>query len=92
PVFILSALSQIGLYILAVKLYRWYDVEKARFPFVIASPIILILEMIIERKVFGLSQIGLSILITGMLLTIIINPSSPKMNIRNIIKNHDNWL
>lgn len=76
-IFAVGAVSQIVMYSMAIFLYRWFDVEKARLPHVLATLVILVLEMLMEQKYFSISQIGLTLLITGMLITIILNPNSP---------------
>lgn len=77
-IFVVGAVSQVSLYLLAVQLYRWFDIEKTRLPYVLATVFILIMEMVMEQKYFGTSQIGLTLLVTGMLVTIILNPGTPK--------------
>ena len=79
-IIIIGALSQLFMYALTVTLYRWFDIEKARIPFVIAALSIMLLEMIFEHKIFSISQIGLSLIITGLLVTIILNPQTPTKN------------
>lgn len=76
-ILITGAVSQVALYLLAVVLYRWFTIEKTRLPYVLATVFVLVLEMIMEQKYFSVSQIGLTLLITGMLITIIRNPASP---------------
>lgn len=85
-IFLLSALSQVGLYTLAIMLYRWFDIEKARLPFVLATLTTMIIEMLFEHKVFGISQMGLSLLLTGMLITIILNPATPVRQLKGLKK------
>ncbi|WP_205748167.1 DMT family transporter [Dyadobacter luticola] len=89
-IFLLSAVSQICVYSLGIALYKWYNIERARIPFIIAGLFVMILEMIVEHKFFNTSQIALSILITGMLLTIVLNPASPQNSFQrkvNAIRN-----
>lgn len=76
-ILIIGALSQLFIYTLTVTLYRCFNIEKARLPFVIAALSIMLLEMIFEHKYFSISQIGLSLIITGLLVTIILNPQTP---------------
>lgn len=76
-ILIIGALSQLFIYTLTVTLYRWFNIEKARLPFVISALSIMLLEMIFEHKYFSISQIGLSLIITGLLATIILNPQTP---------------
>jgi len=76
-ILIISAISQLLIYTLTIKLYRWIDIEKARLPSVLAVLTIMILEMIFEHKFFSISQIGLSLIIIGLLVTIILNPKTP---------------
>lgn len=83
-ILIVSGLSQILMYALTIALYRWVDIERARLPSVLAVFIIMILEMILEHKLFSISQIGLTIIIIGLLTTIILNPKTPALkNINN---------
>jgi|GEM_PF-2435819 len=86
-IFITGALSQVSLYMLAVVLYRWFPVEKTRLPYVLATVFVLVLEMLVEQKYSSISQIGLTLLITGMLITIIRNPTSPEVHINWIKRN-----
>ncbi len=75
-IFILYTLSQFGIYILSIQLYKWYDVEKARLPYVFATFIIYFTEIILGNREFDLKQLILSIIITGMIITIIVNPKT----------------
>jgi len=68
-------------------LYRWFPVEKTRLPYVLATVFVLVLEMLVEQKYSSISQIGLTLLITGMLITIIRNPTSPEVHINWIKRN-----
>lgn len=81
-IFLLSGITQLGTYYFGISMYKWYNVEQARIPFIAAGFFIMILEMIVEHKIFSTSQIALSLLITGMLLTIVLDPASPNKNIR----------
>lgn len=78
PFFLVGAVSLYIIVQLALKLFAWHPAERARLPFVLGAFATMILEMIIERKIFSFTQIGLSILITGIITTIAINPSPPK--------------
>jgi drug/metabolite transporter (DMT)-like permease len=75
-VFILYTLSQFGIYILSIQLYKWYDVERARLPYVFATFIIFFMEIILGKRAFDIEQFILSIIITGMIITIILNPKT----------------
>ncbi|WP_299888808.1 hypothetical protein [uncultured Lacinutrix sp.] len=75
-VFILYTLSQFGIYILSIQLYKWYNVERARLPYVFATFIIFSIEIILGKREFDFKQLILSIIITGMIITIIINPKT----------------
>lgn len=77
--FILIGFVLFIIYIVAMPLYKWYTAERARLPFVIGALATLTLEMIIERKWFTLSHMALAILITGMIATISLNASTPKL-------------
>lgn len=78
-IFAITGLMQFATFVIGVWLYKWYSAEKARFPFVIGAIATMGVEMIIEQKWFGLSQIGLSLLLTGMILTISLDPKAPKL-------------
>ena len=65
------------LYIVGIRLYKWYNTERARFPFIIGTLATMCLEMIIEHKLFSPSQIALTLLIAGMIATISLNASVP---------------
>jgi drug/metabolite transporter (DMT)-like permease len=64
----LSALINVLLFYLAVRLYRMYEPEKALLPFVWAIITTSIIEMIIERKMYSnqdiMITVGLTTLIT----------------------------
>ncbi|MBF2707873.1 hypothetical protein [Flavobacterium soyangense] len=77
-VFLLNAFSQIGIYALSVKLYKWYDVERARLPYVIATFTIYFIEIMLGQRKFELTVFMLSLIITGMIVTIILNPKTPQ--------------
>jgi len=78
PFFLVGAVSLYIIVQLALKLFAWHPAERARLPFVLGAFATMIVEMIIERKFFSFTQIGLSILITGIITTIALNPSPPK--------------
>ncbi len=77
PLFILGGLVQFGIVKLILQLYKHFDVELARIPFVLAVIVTFILEMVIEQKMFSINQLLISILITGMICTICLNPKVP---------------
>lgn len=78
PIFIAGGITLFCIVQVALKLFSWYSAERARLPFVSGAFVTMIVEMIIEQKVFSFNQIGLSILITGIMITISLNPSTPK--------------
>jgi Na+/melibiose symporter-like transporter len=69
-------LSQFGIYILSVQLYKWYNVEQARLPYVVATFTIYFLEIVLGKREFDLKQLLLLMIITGMIITTIINPKT----------------
>jgi len=77
--FVLIGLLLFLIYVVAIPLYRWYKAERARLPFVIGALATIVLEMIIERKWFTPSHIALALLITGMIATISLNASTPRL-------------
>lgn len=68
---------QTMLTILGIQLLKDYTAEKARLPFVIGAFSALIIEMIIEKKWFSFNQIAISLIITGIIATICLNPTTP---------------
>ncbi len=78
PFFLVGAVSLYIIVQLALKLFAWHPAERARLPFVLGAFATMIVEMIIENKFFSFTQIGLSVLITGIITTIALNPSPPK--------------
>ncbi len=86
PMIIMGATGQLAIYIFAVKLYQWYSVEKARLPYILTTISIAIFEMIYEHKVFNLSHLTLLLIISGLLLTIILNPGIPRLNFSSQLK------
>jgi hypothetical protein len=74
--FIGYALSQFGVYILSIQLYKCYDVERARLPYVFAAFALFFTEVILGRREFDLNQLILLVIITGMIVTIIMNPKT----------------
>lgn len=86
PIIILGAAGQIAIYYMAVRLYSWYSVEKARLPYILATVSIALVEMIYEGKVFNINQIGLFLIIVGLLFTIIFNPGTPRLNLSSKIR------
>ena len=69
--------------ICSITLFKRYNAEKVRLPFALGALATLGLEMIIEHKVFTVSHIGLSVLLTGIMITICLNPSDPISKIGN---------
>lgn len=79
-VFILTGIMQFMIVNTALKLFQWYTAERARLPFIIGVLVTMILEMIIEKKIFSFNQIGLTVLIAGIIITICLNPITPTKN------------
>ena len=75
--FILSGGLLALISICSIIMFKKYNAEKVRLPFAIGALATLGLEMIIEHKVFTVSHIGLSVLLTGIMITICLNPSDP---------------
>ncbi len=63
--------------ICSIILFKRYNAEKVRLPFALGALATLGLEMILEHKVFTVSHIGLSVLLTGIMITICLNPTDP---------------
>jgi len=78
--FVTGAVSQVANYYFAIHLYRKYSPERARLPFILAGILIMGIEMFLEQKLFGLSQIGLTLLVTGLLATISIDAQIPSFD------------
>ena len=74
---LLQGVLQTILTILGVQLLKDFAAEKARLPFVIGAFSTLIIEMIIEKKWFSFNQIAISVIITGIIATICLNPTTP---------------
>jgi drug/metabolite transporter (DMT)-like permease len=85
-IFLLTGLMQFLLYYLAFYIYKWYVVEKARLPFVIGAISTMGLEMLIEQKIIPFSHMGLTLLITGMLVTICLDAKLPSKSIFKKLK------
>lgn len=83
-IFVLYAISQFGIYLLSIQLYKWYNVERARLPYVVATFVIYFLEVVLAKREFDLTQFIFLLIITGMIITIIINPK--------IIETESNFL
>lgn len=75
-IFVLFAFSQLGTYIISIKLYKLYDVERARLPFVVATIAIYFFEILLGKREFDTKHLLLTIIITGMIITIILNPKT----------------
>lgn len=75
-IFVLYALSQFGIYILSIQLYKWYNIERARLPYVLATFTIYFLEIVLGKREFDFKQFLLLLIITGMIVTIIMNPKT----------------
>lgn len=74
----LAGVIQVVIVLVGIELLRLFDAEMARLPYVLGAFATLILEMIIEHKFFNFNQIGLSVIIIGLLTTICLNPKPPK--------------
>lgn len=74
---LLQGVLQTILTILGIGLLKDYSAEKARLPFVIGAFCTLIIEMIVENKWFSFNQIAISVIITGIIATICVNPKEP---------------
>lgn len=79
-IFVTGGLLQFLLVYLALFLFNSYSAEKARLPFILGAFATLLAEMIIEQKLFTLNHIGLSVILTGIIATICIDPQSPTRN------------
>lgn len=75
-VFMLYTLSQFGIYVLSIQLYKWYDVERARLPYVFATFVLFFVEIALGKRDFDFKQLILFIIITGIVVTIIMNPKT----------------
>ena len=84
-IFCLGGLMIFTIYIVAIPLYRWYPPERARFPYILGTIGTALIEMIVERKMYPVSQIALLLLISGMMITISLNPQTPDFSY-NILK------
>ena len=73
-IFVLYSISQFAIYLLSIQLYKWYNVERARLPYVVATFVIYFLEVVLAKREFDLKQFIFLLIITGMIITIIINP------------------
>lgn len=62
---------------ISLYLFERYPSERARFPFVLAIIGTMVIEMIIEKKLFSFSQITLTTILTGIIATICLNPEAP---------------
>jgi len=78
-IFCLGGTMMFLIYVVAVRLYVWYKPERARFPFILGAMLTAVIEMIIERKWYSVSQIALIILISGMIMTISLNSPTPRL-------------
>jgi drug/metabolite transporter (DMT)-like permease len=77
-IFALGGVLQFTVVSISLYLFKRYPSEKARLPFVIAIIATMIVEMLIEKKWFSFSQISLTVILTGIIATICINPGVPK--------------
>jgi drug/metabolite transporter (DMT)-like permease len=75
----LTGIFQVIIVLLALYFFKNNSSEKARLPFIIGALATLLLEMFAEQKIFNFNQIGLSTLITGIIVTICINPEPPNI-------------
>lgn len=77
-IFFLGGIMLFLLYVVAVRLYVWYKPERARFPFILGAIATAIIEMIVEHKVYSIELIALILLISGMIMTISLNATTPR--------------
>ena len=57
-------------------MYKWYDVERARLPYVFAAFVLFFVEIALGKRDFDFKQLSLFIIITGIIVTIIMNPKT----------------
>jgi len=79
-IFCLGGLMLFAIYVVAIPLYVWYQPERARFPYILGALGTAIIEMIMERKMYPVSQIALILLISGMIMTISLNANAPEFS------------
>ena len=79
-IYLLSAAAaiQIIIVIVGIQLLRLYKPEMARLPYILGAFATMILEMVVEQKLFNFNQIGLSLIIIGLLTTICLDPGPPR--------------
>lgn len=70
---------QVAMVFMSLGLLKDFKAEYARLPYVLGALATFILEMILEGKIFNFNQIGLTLIIIGLMLTICLNPPSPKI-------------
>ena len=73
----LSSVINVILFYIIVQLYRKYPAERALLPFVLAILGTSIIEMIMEQKIYGLAQILINVLLTGLLSIICLGSTKP---------------
>lgn len=73
-----AAIIQIIIVIVGIQLLRLYKPEMARLPYILGAFATMILEMVVENKLFNFNQIGLSVIIIGLLTTICLDPDPPR--------------
>lgn len=78
PYFAATGAIQVFIVLLGVQLLKVYQAEMARLPYVLGAFATMLLEMVVEQKIFNFNQIGLSAIIIGLLITLCLNPSAPK--------------
>lgn len=84
-IFVLGGAFQFTIVYLALYLYKRRPSEKARLPFVIAIVGTMVVEMLLEKKMFSFSQMALTVILTGIIATICLNPGIPQKKVeRNI--------
>lgn len=74
----IAGIIQVVIVLAGIEFLRLFEAEMARLPYVLGAFATMILEMIVEHKFFNFNQIGLSVIIIGLLTTICLNPKSPR--------------
>lgn len=76
-IFMLGGIFQFSVVSSSLYLFQRTSSEKARLPFVLSIIGTMVIEMIIENKLFSFSQLALTAILTGIIATICLNPSAP---------------
>ncbi len=76
-IFVLGGVLQFTIVSISLYLFERHPSEKARLPFVIAIIGTMIVEMLVEKKLFSFSQMALTAILTGIIATICLNPGVP---------------